>query len=26
MINCPCPGTTCKCKPIAGWEPGKGFK
>jgi len=26
MINCHCPGTTCKCKPIAGWEPGKGFK
>jgi hypothetical protein len=26
MIDCPCPGTTCKCKPIAGWEPGKGFK
>jgi len=26
MINCPCPGTTCKCKPIAGWEPGKGFR
>jgi hypothetical protein len=26
MKNCPCPGDTCKCKPIAGWEPGKGFK
>jgi hypothetical protein len=26
MIDCPCPGVTCKCKPIAGWEPGKGFK
>jgi hypothetical protein len=26
MVDCPCPGTTCKCKPIAGWEPGKGFK
>ena len=26
MKNCKCPGTSCKCKPIAGWEPGKGFK
>jgi hypothetical protein len=26
MIDCPCPGVTCKCKPIAGWVPGKGFK
>jgi hypothetical protein len=26
MINCKCPGDSCKCKPIAGWIPGKGFK
>ena len=25
MKNCKCPGDTCKCKPIAGWVPGKGF-
>jgi len=26
MKNCACPGDSCKCKPIAGWIPGKGFK
>ena len=26
MINCKCPGDSCKCKPIAGWIPGKGFR
>ena len=26
MKNCKCPGNSCKCKPIAGWVPGKGFK
>ena len=26
MIDCSCPGNSCKCKPIAGWIPGKGFK
>jgi hypothetical protein len=26
MINCKCPGKSCKCKPIKGWVPGKGFK
>jgi len=26
MANCSCKPGTCKCKPIAGWEPGKGFK
>jgi hypothetical protein len=26
MKNCKCPGDSCKCKPIAGWTPGKGFK
>jgi hypothetical protein len=26
MINCACPGNSCKCKPIKGWIPGKGFK
>ena len=26
MINCKCPGDSCKCNPIAGWIPGKGFK
>jgi hypothetical protein len=26
MKNCKCPGDSCKCKPIAGWEPGKGFR
>jgi hypothetical protein len=26
MKDCKCPGTSCKCKPIAGWIPGKGFK
>ena len=26
MINCKCPGDSCKCKPIKGWVPGKGFK
>ena len=26
MKNCRCPGDSCKCKPIAGWIPGKGFK
>jgi hypothetical protein len=25
MKNCKCPGDSCKCKPIAGWIPGKGF-
>ena len=26
MKNCKCPGNSCKCKPVAGWIPGKGFK
>lgn len=26
MKNCKCPGDSCKCKPVAGWVPGKGFK
>ena len=26
MKNCKCPGNSCKCKPIAGWIPNKGFK
>jgi len=26
MKDCKCPGNSCKCKPIAGWEPGKGFR
>lgn len=26
MKNCKCPGDSCKCKPIAGWIPGKGFR
>lgn len=26
MKNCKCPGDSCKCKPIKGWVPGKGFK
>jgi len=26
MTNCSCKPGTCKCKPIAGWVPGKGFK
>ena len=26
MINCKCPGDSCKCKPIAGWIPNKGFR
>ena len=26
MKNCKCPGDSCKCKPIAGWIPGQGFK
>jgi len=26
MTNCSCPPGKCKCKPIAGWMPGKGFK
>ena len=26
MKGCKCPGDSCKCKPIAGWIPGKGFK
>ena len=26
MTDCTCPGDSCKCKPIAGWIPGKGFK
>jgi hypothetical protein len=26
MKNCTCPGDSCKCKPIKGWIPGKGFK
>ena len=26
MKNCKCPGDSCKCKPAAGWIPGKGFK
>ena len=26
MANCSCKPGTCKCKPIAGWIPNKGFK
>lgn len=26
MKDCSCPGDSCKCKPIKGWIPGKGFK
>ena len=26
MVNCKCPGDSCKCKPVKGWVPGKGFK
>jgi hypothetical protein len=26
MKDCSCPGNSCKCKPIKGWVPGKGFK
>ena len=26
MTNCSCKPGTCKCKPIKGWTPGKGFK
>ena len=26
MKDCKCPGGSCKCKPIAGWIPNKGFK
>jgi len=26
MTNCTCAPGKCKCKPIAGWVPGKGFK
>lgn len=26
MKDCKCPGDSCKCKPIKGWEPGKGFR
>jgi len=26
MKNCKCPGGSCKCKPIAGWIPNKGFQ
>jgi hypothetical protein len=26
MTNCSCKPGTCKCKPVAGWEPGKGFR
>ncbi len=26
MTDCTCPPGKCKCKPVAGWEPGKGFK
>jgi len=26
MINCKCPGDSCKCKPVKGWVPGKGFR
>ena len=26
MTNCTCKPGTCKCKPIAGWIPNKGFK
>jgi hypothetical protein len=26
MKNCKCPGDSCKCKPIAGWVPNKGFR
>jgi hypothetical protein len=26
MKDCKCPGDSCKCKPIAGWIPNKGFK
>jgi hypothetical protein len=26
MENCKCPGDSCKCKPIAGWIPNKGFR
>jgi len=26
MKNCKCPGDSCKCNPIAGWVPNKGFR
>jgi hypothetical protein len=26
MIDCPCPGVDCKCEPIKGWIPNKGFR
>jgi len=26
MKDCKCPGDSCKCKPIAGWIPNKGFR
>jgi len=26
MTNCTCPPGKCKCKPVAGWIPNKGFK
>jgi hypothetical protein len=26
MVTCKCPGDSCKCKPVKGWVPGKGFK
>jgi len=26
MKDCSCKPGTCKCKPVAGWEPGKGFR
>jgi len=26
MVNCKCPGDSCKCKPVKGWVPGKGFR
>ena len=26
MTDCSCKPGTCKCKPVAGWEPGKGFR
>ena len=26
MPDCTCPSGSCKCKPIAGWVPGKGFR
>ena len=26
MTNCSCPAGSCKCKPIKGWIPNKGFQ